>query len=252
MPGSTAWVTRKRPRRLTAIVASQSSRVSSWNGRAMRTPALLTRTSISPSSDTTCRYRAAHLLGIGHIRREHQPPPRRRPGAPSAAGLDLRRRAGADADPVAGPAEGESGRAADALGGTGDERGDWRLHGRKINAVTFPGMTLPLQHPVVRPTGLGPRTPERAARRAGANGCGRCGTCLGCSGWSGKPSRATWSAFSSSGSCARSCRSACSGSASSSWTRWSSRWAWRPAAPRSRGLRIAELLGHRAGHRPGR
>ena len=39
------------------MVASQSSRVSSSNGRAMSTPALLTRTSISPSAPRTARPR---------------------------------------------------------------------------------------------------------------------------------------------------------------------------------------------------
>ena len=97
------------------MVASQSSSVSSSIGRAMSTPALLTRTPISPSACEHVLDHARHLGGIGDVG-----------GAPG--GLDTRRaklrhaatrpcaaRAGADADAVAGAAERERGGAADAV-----------------------------------------------------------------------------------------------------------------------------------------
>ena len=104
------------------MVTSQSSRVSSSIGRAMSTPALFTSTSISPRAADDLLDERGDLLGIGHVRR------RARGLDAGAAQLvqqrgDLRTRAGADADPVAGAAEGERGGAADALGRTGDERG---------------------------------------------------------------------------------------------------------------------------------
>ena len=62
------------------MVASHSSSVSSSNGRAMSTPALLTRTPISPSAAATCSDRGGDLLRVGHVGRR-------------AGGLDARRRA---------------------------------------------------------------------------------------------------------------------------------------------------------------
>ena len=45
------------------MVASQSSRVSSWSGLAMSTPALFTSTSISPNAPPTCSTSARTCSG---------------------------------------------------------------------------------------------------------------------------------------------------------------------------------------------
>ena len=89
----------------------------------MSTPALLTRTPISPSAAETCSTTPVTWAGSATSPRA--------PGGLDARRaklrhqrLDLGRGTGADADAVPGAAERERGGAADALGGTGDERGD--------------------------------------------------------------------------------------------------------------------------------